>query len=375
MNAPPMEKLRALATRPRMRRYLGIVVGPTLLVLAYLGLIASEGYVSRAQVLVEHENNAALAAAELTLGALSLGGQSSKLDALVVETFMQSRTMLEYLDRELDLRGHFSSPDVDLLSRLPDDASGEEFLEYYRDHLTTYVDEETYVVEVEFVAHDPAFAQQVVEKLVRRAEFFVNDVSQQLAREQLAFVNGEVEKANDRFKKASREMIGLQREYDIFSPEKETEATGTILSALMQELSKQRIEHKALSAYLTPQAAEVRAARARIKALEDQIEQERRTLVGGDGSGLNDTLLAYQDAQLNLTLAGEIYKTALATLESTRLDAARKVKHLVSLSAPSLPDADERPRVAYWTLTAFVLLNLVYFVVGLIVATIEDHRE
>ena len=58
------ERLRALLARPRMRRYLAIVIAPTILSLVYLGLIAADGYVSRAQVMVEHENSTAMAAAQ-----------------------------------------------------------------------------------------------------------------------------------------------------------------------------------------------------------------------------------------------------------------------------------------------------------------------
>ena len=69
----------------------------------------------------------------------------------------------------------------------------------------------------------------------------------------------------------------------------------------------------------------------------------------------NDLMLAYQDADVSVRLATEVYKTALATLETTRLDAVRKVKYLISVDKPSLPDSAELPRVTYWTLMYFWL--------------------
>ena len=241
------QRLREVGSS-RPQRYVVVVLLPTLLVFAYLGLVATDGYISRAQVMVERESSTAMAAAELTLGALSLGGQSSKTDALVVETFMRSRAMLEYLDAEFDLRGHYSSGAIDIFSRLDPDAPNEDFLDYFRDRIKTYVDDQTYIVELEVTAHDPAYAQRVAQGMVRRAEHFVNEISRELAREQLAFVEDEVEKANERFKAASSGMITLQRRYDVFSPEKEAEVAGSILSGLEQELSRQRTEYRALSA-------------------------------------------------------------------------------------------------------------------------------
>lgn len=376
MSLALFDSIKGSVARPKTRRYLLWVGLPTLLVFLYLALLAADGYVSRAQVMVEHENNAGLAAAaEMTLGALALGSSSTKQDALVVQTFMQSRAMLDYLEKEIGLRAHYSADGVDSWGRLSKTATEEEFLEYFRRHLTIDVDDATNVIDVEYVAYDAEFAQRVARLIVKRAETFVNDIGQHLAREQLGFVNGEVEKAHNRVQDASRELILLQRKYELFSPEKESESTGLILSGLNQELSKQRVELKALSAYLNPKAPEVQVVKARIEALENQIAGEQRKLIGGESSGLNDALLAYQDAQVNVTLAGEVYKAALASLESARLEALRKVKYLVALSEPSLPDEAEHPRVWYWTATIFVFLNLLYFVAGLVIATIEDHRE
>lgn len=362
--------------RPRLLRYLYAVGIPTLAVLFYLAVLARDGYVSRADVMVEHGSSLSAAApSELSIGLLAIGSQSSKLDVLVVETFMRSRTMLEYLDAKLDLRGHFSSATVDVVGKLDPDVSTEDFLEYYRDHLSTVVNEDTNVLSVEFVAHDPAYARSVTENLVQRSEEFVNEVVHGLAREQLKFASSEITRAEERLQTASREMIKLQRQYEVFSPEGESQATGTVMAGLMQELAKARIEYGSLLSYLNPGAAEVVAAQARISALEKQLSNERGRLVGGAGNGLNDVMLAYQDAQANLTLATEIYKTALTALETTRLEAIRKTKYLVMLSSPSLPDSVERPRILYWTLTIFIFLNLAYFVMSLIIATIQDHRE
>ncbi|MES0875419.1 hypothetical protein [Sinimarinibacterium thermocellulolyticum] len=358
----------------RFTRYLAAVVVPTLLVLTYLGLVSTDGYVSRAEVMIEHDNSSA-AAAELALGVLSLGAQRSKIDALVVETFMRSRAMLEHLDRTLDLRGHFSASKVDPISRLSARASFADFLDYYRARLSTKVDDDTYVLSIEFVAYDAEYAHKVTEELVRRSEQFVNEVSHHLAREQLNFVSAEVDRAHERLRKASRALISLQRQYAIFSPEAESQVAGSVVGGLLQQLAAARTERNTLLAYLNPQAAEVVSVTARIEALERQVAEERARLVGSDDPGLNDIMLAYQDAQVELTLASEIYKTALATLEATRLDTARKVKYLVSLSAPSLPDSVERPLTLYWTCTIFVVLNLAYFVMSLIIATIQDHRE
>lgn len=363
-----------LMAQSRLRRYAVAVALPTLIVWAYLGLVATEGYVARAEILIEHDDSATVPSVDL--GLLSIGSESDKLDALVVQTYMRSRAMLAELDAELDLRGHFASTDIDPWQRLGAGETAEGFLDYYRALLETEVDPESFVISVAYTAYDAAFAQAVVAALLRHAEQFVNAISRQMADEKLRFIRQEVDAAQVRLKAATRELIALQRQTDVLSPEQETTAAGQILGGLLAELARQRTELRALQNFLNPDAPEVALTRQKVRALEEQIEDERERLVGADGAGgLNDLWLRYQDAEVNLTLTQEVYKNALASLETTRLDAARKAKFLVALSPPLQPEEAERPRTAYWTLTVFVFLNLVYLVAGLLLATIRDHRE
>jgi capsular polysaccharide transport system permease protein len=369
--------MNSLLTLPasRLVRYVALVVVPALLTMLYLAVFAARGFVSQAQVMVESESSMIAAGSELAQGLLNVSGGHSKRDALVVESFMRSRSMLEHLDGELDLRSHFSRPRVDLVGRLARDASAEAFLDYYRGKLKVKIDEQSMIISIEFTAFAPEFAHRVVEKLIERSEVFVNEAARQFAREQVSFVQDQVDQANERLKSASRRVIELQRSHEMLSPQIETESVARIVASLEGELAERRTQFKAMAAYLNPQAPDMVAARNQIRALEAQVEQERARLVGSQKPGLNDLMLAYQDAETDVKLATEVYKTALATLEATRLEAVRKVKLLVSVDQPSLPDTAGHPRVLYWTATVFLLLNLAYFVLGLIVATVEDHRE
>lgn len=358
----------------RLKRYLALVIGPTVLTCLYLGLFASDGYVSRASFLIEQDSPSA-SGGDLALSLLNLGGGSSRQDTLVVDVFLRSRTLLDRIQATLDLRGHFSSDERDVFSRMDADASSEDFLEFYRKHLHTLVDEESQVMTVEFTAHDPEYAHKVVEELVRQGEDFVNKINQSLAEEQLTFITSEVDKAAARLRQATVDLLALQRKNDVLNPQQETEAVAQILASLEAELTRQRTELKALSGYLNPTAPDIVATKQRIEALQAQVAEERDRMVGAGRENFSDVMLDYQNAEVNLRIAGELYKSALTSLETTRLDAVRKAKYVIPVDRASVPDSAELPRVGYWTVTVFVLLNLMYFVSGLIVATIQDHRE
>ncbi len=78
---------------------------------------------------------------------------------------------------------------------------------------------------------------------------------------------------------------------------------------------------------------------------------------------------------MTVQVALDIYQGSLKSLEASKLDASRKVKHLVRVSAPTLPEDSVMPRRLYNVATFFVVINLLYWVVSLLAASIRDHRE
>lgn len=356
------------------RRNYALFVGiPLLVCIAYFTAIASERYVSKALILVERDQQMQMPSLDLS-SLFSTGAGSSRLDALVIQDFIESATMLDYLQGKLDLRAHYSQ-NGDFIMQMNASASKEDFLRYFRKRLRLVVDQESSVISLDVQAFDPDTALAIASAIVERAELFVNDISQQLAREQLAFVQGEIERNNERMVKASSELIRLQRQHAIFSPEAESATSTQIVAELQGELAKQRTEMKALSSYLNDKAPEMVTVRKRIAAFERQLEQERAKQVGMQQQGVNDLLVEYQAAQVAVKTATDIYQAAIQTLETTRLEASRKTKHLVRVSAPTHPDEAEFPHRLKSILTAFVFLNLFYFFATLILAAIRDHRD
>lgn len=367
MNETLMSKFRG------RRGYSLIVLIPVILTALYYGLFATDRYVSNARIIVERDSSRM---GGLDLGLLSVAQGSSALDVELVKRFIESPAMLSHLDETLELRAHYSNPDADFLSRLSKDASREAFFKYFLEHIEIEIDEDALTLDLAVESFDPEYGQKLGQAIVRRAEKFVNDVGQSLAKEQVAFAQGEVENANKRMFSAADELIKYQNEHEMLSPELETAAVSQIIVNLQGELSRQRTELKAYQSYLSGNASEVVSARNRIRALEAQIEQERAKQVNsGKKQALNALQSRYKELELTAKVAADIYQAGLASLESAKLDASRKVKHLVMVSAPTLPDSATRPRRAYMVVTVFAILNILYLIGGMVLAIIEDHRE
>ena len=352
-------------------RFIGL---PFLAFAVYFGLIASDQYVSDAYLIVRQDS--LVQAPQLDLGAL-VGNTNSaqKADALLLKAFVESKDMLAYLEKDHGFRQHYQSGEIDAISRLSQDASLESLYNYYSGKIRVRIDSESSIVHVEVRAFSSQYANELLRAIATRSEVFVNEIGQALAREQMAFIQRELDRSHQRMRDANEKLLGFQNESDLLSPDSEMQAIAQVVATLEADLAQQRTEMHRLRSYLTAEAPEVVSLRGRIVALERQIKQERQKQVGGGKKALNVLTVEYQEAQMAVKLATDIYQSTLAALEGVRLDASRKVKYLVTVSAPSLPESASYPRRLYTLLTVLVVLIALYGIGKLIVATIEDHKE
>jgi capsular polysaccharide transport system permease protein len=356
------------------RWYSFLVVLPSVVLGLWYGLIATDRYVSEARMLVERDTGGGLPG--MDLGILSLGSSQTEIDAWLVKRFIESPAMVRHLDETLGLRVHYEAPEADPFSRMWRSTSRESFVKYYLDHVEVSVDPDALTLDLLVQGFEPEYAQKLGQAIATRAEDFVNEVGQSLARQQVEFVQTEVDSAYRRLQKASKELIRFQNEKGLLSPEVENAAISQVIANLQSELAQRRTELKALLAFLSPTAPDVQNLQKRVSALERQIEQERSKQVRGAGSAaLNDLMFDYKDREMEVQIARDIYEGGLKSLEAAKVDASRKMKHLVMVSAPTLPQTSTEPRRLHGWITAVVLLNLAYVIVSLIISTIRDHRE
>ncbi|MFM4944025.1 sugar transporter [Aeromonas bivalvium] len=348
------------------------VVACFLIAVLYLGLIASDRYVSRAEVIIKQADQIKMLPDALSM--LGLGG-SNHQDVLLVQDYLNSWDLLAKLDKELRIKAHYQSDKADYFSRLPQDVSREDFIEYYRNHLMLHFDELSGVLTIELQAFDPEYGQQVVGLMLKESERFINKLGHQVALDQLAFVEKEVARAYQRLQAEKAKVLAFQNSHQLISPESTSSARLGVVSQIEAELVNQQAELKQLRSYMRDTAPAVISVQARVDALNKQLQQEKAKLTGLDNNAMNEINAGYLDVQTQATLAADLYKTGLISLEQTRVEAYRKLKHLLVISQPSLAQDAEYPRRLYNLATVGVLLLLFYGLVVMGLATLREHQD
>lgn len=348
------------------------VVGIFCIAVLYFGVLVSDRYVSRADVLVKQADQIKMLPEALSI--LGVGG-SSHQDVLLIQDYLQSWDLLSTLDRELDLKGHYQSHQADFFSRLSGDASREDFIEYYRKHLTLHLDDLSGVLTIELQTFDPDYSQRVVTLMLKESEQFINRLGHKMALDQLAFVEKEADRAYQRVQTEKNKVLAFQNSHQLLSPESTSSAQVGMINQIEAELVRQQTELKRLKSYMKSTAPQVVAVETSVNALNKQLQQEQGKLTGVDKDAMNEITASYQEVQARASLAADFYKTSLISLEQARVEAYRKIKHLLVISQPTLADKAEYPRRLYNLATVGVLLCLFYGLVVMGLATLREHQD
>lgn len=348
---------------------------PVALTTLYYAAFAADRFVSEAVVTVRQANQEA---SPLPGVALLLGGINppSREDTLYVREYVHSLDMLKLLDERLQMREHFEQDSLDLFYRLPAHASQEWFLEYYRSRIEVEFDDVASLLTIRAQGFDPAFSRQLSQTILQESERFVNGFSQRIAREQMAFAEQELKRAADRLKGSKARLLAFQNKHKLLDPASQAQASGVLVAELQAQLSRQETELRTLRSFLNEDAYQVQALRNEVNALRKQLDVERtRSTTSANSDRLNELASEFRDLGLQARFDEDTYKLSLAAVENSRIDATRKIKSLVVIQNPALPESAEYPRRLYNLATLVVVCCLFYGLARLIVTTIRDHQD
>ncbi|OEE61354.1 lipopolysaccharide biosynthesis protein [Enterovibrio norvegicus FF-454] len=360
---------------------------PVLLFSFYQIVIASERYESRAKLIVQQPDGMATMDASMALLSgfgVSVPGAS---DAELAKAYIYSKDMLDYLLTELNIDQHYTNGNVDYFSRLESQYSQEDLYDFYRKMVNVEIDEKSLVILISAQAFAPEFSQKLTETISQRAEWYINKVGNDLAESQLAFIRGEHIRVEEKLLTAKHNLLFFQDKHSLLDPEAEGLAIQQIAYTLEAQIAERQSALNALTTIMSEKAPQVVALNNEIQAIEKQLLKERSRL-SNNQIGLTDPngipqvrdlsvgaiLAKYAELKIGLELALQAFTSSQISLEKARIEAYRKLKYLVVVETPTLPEDNAFPKVTY-NITLFTLLLLMLFGIGrLVLATIKELK-
>lgn len=357
----------------KIRAFFVFVMIPVITTFLYLALMASDRFESETKFIVKRGND--VESGISALGILAGGFSTSSEDALILQEYILSHDMMSHLNDAVKLRDMYSSDDIDIVSRMGIDSTADDFLKLYRKRVSVEFDSVSSVVTVKAQGFTPEQSRIVLNEIVKKSEEFINNISHDIAIEQLGFSDSMVSASLERVKAAKARISKLQTSYRFLDPDKESGSILGVIGNIESEISSAKTELLTLESYMNPGSHQLVSVKSRIEALERQLSEEKNRIAGTglDSEALARVISEFNDAKLDMEFALEAYKASFASAEGLRIDAAKKAKNLVIISKPTLPENAKYPNILHDVGLVFMVFAISFGFISLVVATIKDH--
>jgi capsular polysaccharide transport system permease protein len=288
--------------------FLATVVVPTTLSILYFGPIASDVYITESKFVVKSTGQNSAPSLDGLLG--RMGVSSSNNDAWGVQSYSLSRDALSKLDKDLQVKQHYSSNVVDVFNRFPTvriwDSSFEWFHDYYLGKVAVLVDPITSVNTLTVRAYNPEMALKINQSLLSLSEDLVNQLNLRARQDLMKSAQREVDIAKSKIQDLSKEISLLRKKEDVKDPDEQV-----------------------------------------IRLQNLHLERE------------------FADKQL---------ATSLSSLEQARTEALKKQLYIERVANPILPDSAMEPRRIRGIISTLLLGLVLWGILSLLISGVKEHH-
>jgi capsular polysaccharide transport system permease protein len=297
-------------------------------------------------------------------------------DAYIVTNYIASRAIVDDLNAKLDLREIFRRPEADFWARLNRNATIEELVDYWKSMVSTYIDAPSGIVTVQVRAFRTDDAVALAKAVLQLSEDLVNRISDRARHDAMETAEKEVRRSYEMTQAALADLHRFRDSAGIIDPLQTGTEVAKLLIPLMTEKIRLESDLFVASRNLDDSAPTIKALRSRLQSAEQQIAdlRSRLTSTQGDKNTLAASIAKFEELELQRQFAEKLYTLAQADLDRARQRAARQSVYLTVFVPPSLPEESRYPRRAAYPILIFIGLTILWSIVVMTIASVEDHR-
>ena len=310
-------------------------------------------------------------------------GQSSSIvqDSKVLELYIRSNEMFEYIDKHYHLSTYYTSNQLDELQRLYVDtvlpmyfASKENILNKYNQDLKVVYDEPSGAILLRFSHIDAKIAQKILEDITKHSNTIINQFTQENAEVALDFIKQQVKQNRVNFIDSIKKLIVYQNQHNTIDPSLDIERKSTILANLESDLIKNEIEYNSKLKTWNSNGKEMKMLKEIVNNIKLSIIRVKKYLASPN-SNINANVFDFELLKSDMEFNKEIYRQTLINQEELKMEARQNSKHLIVVSKATLPDYYSYPNKLWDVFTIFILLFFLYSIINTILMLIDDHRD
>lgn len=354
-NASTVDARPPLSMLQRLRRWLVwlVFVVPVVASVIYNFIVATPRYASEIAFVVRSSETPHSRLSIISLG--QGGGIGVSDDSEAVLAYLESRDVLDSINRDGLVTRTFARRDLDPIAAFPSLLAGASHEDFYR-HFQRYVDSEfdraTNIIHIKVQSFTAEDAQRIARRLLEASGAMVNRLNQRAQANMVGGAERDFAQASDRLTGLLAKMNEVRNRDRIIEPELNAGASVKLESGTAAALAEVEVQLDQ-TIRLAPQSPLIGQLRARRNALESQLGRLTDAMAGGNRS-LADRLRTYEDLAARRDISEKQLMAASLGLISARNGASRKQLYLEEIAQPNLPDESRHPRT--WLNLLFTVL-------------------
>ena len=360
----------------------GVMLLPSIVVFIYTSLFYDPMYISTSTFTIKSSST------EKVLDfspARMLNGNANK-DLYVASAYIKSLDLFLALDKEFNLKKHFSEHDI--ISSLPVAPTLSEIENYWDDVVEVKLDSESELLSLSVKTYDPKFSKNISDAILLKLDELVNTMNAKAVSDAIKLASYEVEKAKDKVKEIAEEIRVFRNNHTFIDPATEAQNILSIINNLENNVTQAKAELSQKLSYLRPDAIEVVTLKSKIASLEDEIRALRKKIALPDAEQkdqpnrisssnintiLSESLGEYEKLNIEYQFAQKVLESALSNLEATSQISLSKSKYLVKIDEPKIPDESLWPRPILASIITLILTIFSLGGISLLVSAIREH--
>jgi capsular polysaccharide transport system permease protein len=333
--------------RATVRRAMLLLVAPLAAILLYVSLFATPLYEGEAVFTVQ---TSASSAASPSAGIFAMtGGGSTIADAFKARAFILSRPMMEHMQKRYGFLDHFTSSNMDPLSRFdgPFGLNQDPF-RYYLKRVAVSVDVQEGILRLHVQARTREDAIRFGNGILAAAERHVNASSDRMGADQIAALARDVQQAEQQVATSRRSLAAVQARRGDLNPEQTAAAVYQLISNLELQLAEAERQRDSLRGEGLVDSPLLPGLDQRVRELRSQINEQRSRLANPGGSSLSSSLGEYENASSRKEIAQARWQSTLNTLQQAYLEVIQQRRYfvlIVGMSAGTFAKVRDLPSI------------------------------
>lgn len=348
---------------------------PTSVSIAYFGFFAADQFITEARFAVRSGKASGI---ESLAGLSDLLDTGQAKDGLIIADYVKSSALVQELGAHFDLRKVYSRRGADFWEALPQDATAEEVLAFWRSKVDINVDRSSGLVALRVRAFDAEDGLELTKAIIESSERMVNHLTRRNDEDAFNDSKDELSRARNRLERAVAELRDARNSVGILDVDVAAKTYGELVTALRLQLSTVDLSIQTLLREDAKNAPQLVALEARAKTLRSQIAQYELRIAGEDPSRAETGNLVEQadvlfEKETERDIAQSEYKDAVAAYEIARVSLDKQRSYLLQYVAPRQAEEALYPRRG---LMAFAVLGGSFLLWATIVGIgflVRDH--